>query len=649
MNRILIFAFIATLTIQVSAQNVNSPVLLKIDDKEITKGEFEAIYKKNNRDSAITQADLDEYLELFINFKLKVLEAEKMGRDTLDQFKKELAGYRDQLARPYLVDKSITDSLLREAHDRMQSEIRAAHILINIPPDPSPEDTAAAYKKIMDIKSKLSDNKQSFETLARELSEEPSAKTNGGDLGYFTSLQMVYPFETLVYNTPVGEIGGPVRTQFGYHLVLVSDKRKARGQVNVAHIMIRADKEDPAEVAESLKQRIDEVYTRIQYGEDFGELAQKFSDDRSSAVKNGELPTFGTGKMVSEFEEAAFALENPGDVSKPVLSPYGWHVIKLIAKVPVNSFDEMEKDLKNKISRDARSNITRDTFIAKRKAEYGFKEDPKVLKAFYKEIDTTYYSGDWNPSEKVFSSSKTLFTLDGKTYTDGDFANYLFTNMRPTANRGPIANAVNESYKNFVTSSIMSYEDSQLEEKYPEFKALINEYRDGILLFDLTDEKVWSKAVKDSVGLADFYETNKNDFMWKERAGYDIYTVEDEATGMSVIKMLKKKKNQDEIRAALNNESALKVNVESGLKEKTEIPVLEKVQWAPGVSEIVSLDGQLKVVQIKEIRPGQPKDFNEARGLITAAYQNHLEKLWIESLRAEHEVNVNKQVLYTIQ
>jgi peptidyl-prolyl cis-trans isomerase SurA len=649
MMRTMFFALFILLSYHTMGQSGDNPVLLKIDDKEITRLEFETIYKKNNRDSAITEADLEEYLDLFINFKLKVMEAEKLGRDTLDQFKRELAGYRDQLARPYLVDKSITDSLVREAYTRMKTEIRASHILIKLPADPTPEDTLTAYKKIMGIKAKVQGNPGAFEEMARQMSEDPSAKSNGGDLGYFSSLQMVYPFESLVYNTEVGEVGGPVRTQFGYHIVKVADKREARGQVRVAHIMIRADKDDPEEMAQNLKSRIDDIYQRLNDGESFADLARKFSDDRSSASKGGELPVFGPGKMVAEFEEAAYAIEIPGDFTAPIRSPYGWHIIKLIEKIQIGSYEEMEPDLVKRISRDSRSEITKETFIARLKAEYNFSENRKNLKPFYTEVDTSYFSANWSPSEKLKSMDKVLFSLADQTFTQGDFAMHMFKRMRPSTKRPPIQVLVDELYAEYVNNSVLQYEDSQLENKYPEFRALITEYRDGILLFDLTDEKVWSKAVKDSAGLAAFYDANKSKFMWKERAGFDIYTVEDEESGKRVIKMLKKNKNQDEIREALNRDTQLKVRVQSGLKERDEVSVLSKVAWEAGISDVVNDDGQLKVVHIKEIRAPQPKDFSEARGMITAAYQTHLENSWIETLREEHIIEVNKQVLFSIQ
>lgn len=647
--RTVLCALFTAAVLSVSAQTSDDPVLLRIDDKEITRAEFEAIYKKNNRDSAITKEDLDEYIELFINFKLKVSEAEAAGRDTASQFVRELAGYREQLARPYLVDKSITDSLVVEAYERMKTEVRASHILIKLPPDPSPADTMAAFKKITDVKEKVMKKPEKFNDFARTLSEDPSAATNGGDLGYFASLQMVYPFESAAYNTPVGEISGPVRTRFGYHLVKPTDRREARGQIKVAHIMVRTEQDDPAEVAENNAQRINEVYGRLKDGDDFADLARKFSDDRSSAARGGELPTFGTGKMVAEFEEAAYGLENPGDYTEPFTSPYGWHIVKLIEKIPLRPFDEMEKELRNRIAKDSRSDIPKKSFIAARKKEYNFNEKRKRLNPFYKSVDTSYFSGNWTLPAKLKKSDKTLFTLDGREYTQADFGAYLADRMRAGRTPEGIEAMINEQYEDFVNATVMDYENSILEEKHPEFRALINEYRDGILLFDLTDEKVWSRAVSDSAGLAEYYAENREDFMWEERAAYDFYTVEDAVAADKVLKMLRKGSNQDEIREALNEKSALKVRVESGLKEREASDILGRVDWKAGIHGPLDNDGQTLVVHIKEIQEPRPKAFDEARGLITAAYQSYLDKQWVEKLRDEHEIEVNREVLHDIR
>jgi peptidyl-prolyl cis-trans isomerase SurA len=644
-----LFLLFLVFSSQLFSQRAEDPVLLKIDDKKVTRSEFETIFKKNNKDTLITRDDLDEYMELFINFKLKVIEAEELGKDTLPSFVNELKGYRDQLAAPYLVDKSTTDSLLQQAYDRMQYEVRASHILVRVGPDASPEDTLKAYNKIVQIKKEVKKSPENFEEIAKEKSEDPSAESNGGDLGYFTSLQMVYPFENLVYNTPVGEIDGPVRTKFGYHIVKVSDKRSARGEVKVAHIMVRSEEGDPEDVQVSSKQRIDEVYQKLEEGEDFSELAKKYSDDRSSAAKGGTLPPFGAGKMVAEFEEAAFSIQNPGEIAGPVKSPYGWHIIKLIERIPLQSYDEMEKELERRIGRDSRSNLSKNSFIDARKKEYGFVEDKRQLKPFYAELDSTYFKGAWSPSTKLSEANEVLFTLDGNEYTQNDFLRYLQSRMRPRRADVDAESYVTDSYENFVTKSIMDYEDSKLEEKYPEFKALMNEYRDGILLFDLTDEKVWSKAVKDTTGLEAYYEANKDQFMWEERAEYEVYTVDDEETGKKVEKLLNKGKSMEAVKEKFSSDSALKLKVDTGLAQKDEVPVLSKVEWEEGVSDMINDEGQLKLVRIKEIREPEPKGFDEARGIITAAYQTKLEEDWVEELRAKHTIEVNREVLYTIK
>lgn len=647
MNRICAFLFALFFCQSLAAQNTE--VVMEIDGQPILKGEFETIYKKNNRDSAITRADLDEYAELFANFKLKVMQAEALGMDTAAGFQRELQGYRDQLARPYLVDKSVTDSLVHEAYDRLGTEVRASHILIKLPANPGPADTLKAYKQAMALKKQLVANPDEFAAFAKKHSDDPGAKSTGGDLGWFTALQMVYPFETAVYQTPVGEIAGPVRTRFGYHLIKVTDKRKAHGQVQVAHIMIRSEEGDPEEVQDRAEQRIREVYQKLQAGEDFGELAQRYSDDRASTAKGGELPPFGTGKMVAEFEDAAFALDTPGAYSEPIQTPYGWHIIKLIKKIPLEDFDTMEKELRSRIERDSRAELSKDMFIDRLKKEYDFEAYPKALEPFRKSLDTSYFHNAWEAPAKLADSDKPVFTLAGEERTQADFTEYLLSRMRPNHPKVPIETVVDDAFEHFVNASIMEYENSRLEQKYPEFRALMKEYRDGILLFDLTDKKVWSKAVEDSAGLHAFYMENQDQFMWDERAGYDIYTVDNEKDAKAVVKMLKKGKNQDDVREALSEESALGVRIESGMKEKDEEPLLAKTDWKAGVYGPFDQDGRWTVVHIKEIREAEPKAFDEARGLITAAYQNYLEQQWVDSLRADHDIVIHKDVLYSIK
>lgn len=649
MNRFFAIIFAILTGYGAGAQNPDgAAIVMEIDGVPVTKTEFEAIYKKNNRDTVITTADLDEYAELFANFKLKVWEAESLGMDTAAGFMRELLGYREQLARPYLVDKSVTDSLVREAYDRLHTEVRASHILIKLPPNASPDDTLAAYEKAASLTRQLKKNPEKFADLARENSDDGGGP-NGGDLGYFTALQMVYPFENAVYTTKVGEVTGPVRTRFGYHVIKVTDRRDARGEVRVAHIMIRSEENDPEDAKKHAKERADEVYNRLKEGSGFAEMATRYSDDRNSAMKVGEIPRFGTGRMVAEFENAAFALEEPGDFTEPIKTPYGWHIIKLLEKIPLGDFATMERDLRARIERDSRSELSKDIFVNRLKKEYGFTVHEKALKPFYDAMGDEYFVGQWKAPEKLAESNRAVFTLGGKDYTQKEFALYLTRSMRPTTDEVAHKTVVDEAFRNFVDASVMEYENEHLEEKYPEFRALMKEYRDGILLFDLTDKKVWSKAVEDSAGLHAYYQNHLDDFMWEERAGYDIYTLGNSKDAKTVRKMLRKGGNQDDVREKLNDGTALAVRVESGMKERGDEPLLSRTDWKEGVYGPYEMDGQYKVVQIKEIRPSQPKAFEEARGLITAGYQNHLENLWVDSLRAEHEIVIHRDVLHSIR
>ena len=364
-------------TLVVFAQKNDSPILMEIGDKKITLEEFEAIYNKNSDNKKNTKEEVEDYLDLYIKFKLKVVEAEDLGMDTLPAFIQELEGYRKQLAQPYLSDREVTEKLIEEAYERMKYDVKAAHILVKVTLEADPKDTLAAYNKIMKIRKRIVGG-EDFEKVAAEVSEDPSAKNNQGNLGYFSAFQMVYPFETAAYETEVGKISMPVRTSFGYHLVKTIDKRKARGIMKVAHIMVRADKKLGEEEINQKKEKIDEIYAKVTAKDaDFTALARQYSEDKESAKRGGELPAFGAGKMVEEFETAAFALENDGDISVPILTDYGWHIIKRLELKNLESYEELYPTLKAKVARDSRANKSKEIVIENIKKENNFKEDLK--------------------------------------------------------------------------------------------------------------------------------------------------------------------------------------------------------------------------------------------------------------------------------
>ncbi len=644
--QLLLVAF--ALSFIVNAQN---ETILTISGEPISKSEFEYVFKKNNSKTAITKAELDEYMELFINYKLKVKEAEELGMDTVASFKKELNGYREQLAAPYLTNSEVDNELIQQAYDRMKFEIRASHILIKVDQNALPTDTLKAYTKINEIRNMTVKGEMTFEAAAIEYSQDPSAKTNKGDLGYFTAFQMVYPFENAAYETPVGEVSLIVRTRFGYHILKVVDKRPSRGELKVSHIVIISNDQMKPVQQDQAKAKIDEIYAKVEAGSDFGLLAKQFSDDKGSAQKGGELPLFGPGKMVPEFEDQAYALKMVGDVSAPFKSRFGWHIIKLLEVKKLESFEELKPVIEKKIQRDSRSQVSKEAFIQELIKEYGFKNYPKNLSPFYTWVDSTIFLNKWviDPS---WSMNKTLFTISKRKYTQKDFADYLLMQMKRSkmTNKSimPIESYVNTNFTAFKNASILAYEDANLENKYPNFKALMQEYHDGILLFELSDQKVWKKATSDTLGLDAYYEAYKMENMWPERVEAQIYKSIDENIAKKVYEMVSKGYSNDSIRAIINNNSQLNLVIEEGLFSKEDDELFSKVEWKRGLSEMVLFNNQYSFINITDILLPSPKSLDDAKGYYISNYQEQLEKEWIHSLRLKYPVIINKEVLYSI-
>jgi peptidyl-prolyl cis-trans isomerase SurA len=684
-----------------SLAQTSEPVIMTINAKPVYKSEFENVYHKNSgKEVNKEQKSVKEYVDLFSTFKMKVFEAEANGLDTNNAFKTELGGYRKQLAAPYLTDKNVNDALLQEAYERMKTEVKAAHILIRLAEDALPKDTIEAYTRLIIIRDALAgkapsaakiaeyevllkksssaltktSNKQDtlnynaklnavkglaaalnttgdkFAAVAKKTSEDPSAADNGGDLGYFTSLQMVYPFENAAFKTNVGETSMPLRTRFGYHILKVADKRASQGEILTAHIMVKFAKDMEEKDKANLKTKIDELYAKLKAGEKFEDLARQFSDDKPSAEKGGQLQWFGSSRMPIEFEKAAFALKANGDYSEPFTTNYGWHIVKRLDKKGLAPFDEMKGDLKQRIGKDSRTQAGRESLIEKIKKENNFKENLIAKKDFLKVIDTTVCQGKWEANKATKLGNKELFNLGTKKYTQNDLAKYIENHqtVRPKMDNNML---LQQAYKDFVDETVINFEDSNLESKYPEFRNLLKEYRDGILLFDLTDQKVWSKAVKDTTGLKEYYSKNKNNFLWDERADVTMYNCANDKIAKEVRGMLKKGKSEKEIAETVNKTSQLNVTPESITYLKGENKNVD-ANWKVGVvaTDIKDAkDGKVTVLVINKVMEKTPKTIAEAKGMITADYQNYLEKEWLAYLKNKYTVKVNEEVLNTVK
>ena len=628
------------------------PALLNIAGETVSKEEFERVFRKNNfKDSATDEKAVREYLELYINYKLKVKEAENEKLDTSEAFISELAGYRKQLAQPYLTDREISENLLHEAYERLKNDVRASHILLQVKQDALPKDTLTAYNRIMKIRDLLMKGAD-FAKVARDSSEDPSAKDNSGDLGFFTGMQMVYPFESAAYNSKIGQVSMPIRTRFGYHLIKKMDERRAQGEMHVAHIMVKLGKEASDSLLKAAKAKIEEAYAKLKSGTPWDSVVNQYSEDHGSAKRGGELSWFGTGRMVPEFEKAAFSIAKDGDYSAPVKTAYGWHIIKRLEKRSIATFDEKKAELKQAITRDSRNDMSRLSMVNKIKKEYKFVETPKNKITFINSLDTNLINGEWdlNKAEKFNAPLFSLTDSLGKTttYSQQDFAKFISTHQSKRQ-EGNTLMIGNQLYDSWINETMIAYEEARLDVKYADFRNLMKEYRDGILLFDLTDKKVWSKAIKDTVGLQEFYEQNKSKHMWGERLDATIYSFSNADLADSFKKQMKKgKKSTTDIVNDLNIPNASNVTMKNGRFSKGDNEIIDKIEWQKGLSKDVSLGGKFHIVDVKEIIAPQPKQLDEAKGLITADFQNYLEKSWIDELRKKYPAKVNEAVLKTL-
>ena len=465
-----------------AASTTSGPAVETLGTYPVPANEFAYVYRKNNSTAADygTRQSVSDYLDLYTNFRLKVLEAEQKGLDTTQAFKRELDGYRQQLAQPYLTEKSVTDQLVREAYDRMSQEVSASHILIRVNPDAAPRDTTLAYNKVIGLRQQVLAGAD-FDQLARAQSEDPSAKENGGKLGYFTAMQMVYPFESAAYKTPVGQVSQPIRTRFGYHLIKVNDRRPAQGEIKVAHLMIRATTNAPKADSLTAKKKIDELYSRLKKGENWDKLVAQFSEDAGSAANGGELPPFGTGRMIPSFEEVAFKMQKPGEIAAPVQTPYGWHVIKLIERQPLAKFADVESTLKSKVAKDSRSELNKAAFLKRVRQEDQFAEAAAAKTYAFSKADTALVAGRYKysapaapakaakPVKGAANDNTALFTIKGKPYLVKDFLTYAQQNQRPRAGAQP-AFAMQQLYDQYVEQNLTEFEKNSLDTKYEDYR-----------------------------------------------------------------------------------------------------------------------------------------------------------------------------------
>ena len=637
------FGLLFLISYDSSAQTNSKEVLFTINDKPYYTDEFTRIYKKNlDLVKDDTQKDLNQYLELFIGYKLKVNKAYKLGLQNNAPYQNELKSYRTQLAKNYFNDTKITQELVEEGYSRIKKEIRASHILILVDENATAEDTLKAYKKIDDIRKKALAGEE-FDNLAMQFSEDPSAKENKGDLGYFSAFRMVYPFENAAYNTPKGEVSKIIKTRFGYHIVKINDVRDNRGEITVAHIMILSPK--PEDVDKDSKNIINDIYKKIQQGEKFEDLAKQFSEDKSSSSKGGVLNRFGSGQLSSEeFESIAFALKNIGDISAPFQSQFGWHVIKLVEKHPVKTLDEMKSELEAKVGKDDRSKKITASLNEKLRKKYTYKRDNKQFATLSKLVTNDFYESKWVQPENAKGYTAPLLTINSKKIEGTRFLDFVEKQQKAGLKTKPLTKLTEELYAKFLDDQLTTYYDENLENDFPEFANVMEEYRDGLLLFDLMEKEIWDRAKTDSTGLKSFYDAHKTEHMWKKRVELTVASSTKEEIIKKAQAYLKKGMEPQAIKDKLNVNNVVNVMTNSGVFEAGSDALPKTLKYDVGVSNVFKEGEYYFVTNVEKIVPEGFKTLEECKGKIVNDYQQYLEQNWVDDLKKEFTVKVNTDI-----
>jgi len=607
----------------VSAQD-RKEILFTVEDQPVFVNEFMRVFNKN-RDIVVEEnkKSIDEYLELYINYKLKLKQAYDLKYDTISVYKKELAQYRAQLIAPYLKDSEITNALVQEAYDRIKKEVNASHILVRLKPKATPVDTLLAFNKIIEAREKII-NGAPFEIIAKQYSEDPSAEQNGGNLGYFSAFSMVYPFENMAYNTEVTEVSMPFKTQFGYHIVKVNDIRDSEGEIEVAHIMIKEHPQDSLYAQTKIK----EVYAKLLQNENFELLAKLHSDDKNSSPNGGKLAKFNATKMIKSFADVAFSLKEINEFSKPFKTPYGWHIVKLIQKYPIKDFKSMKDELTQKIEKSNRYKIVGTSVVKRLINDYKIVKNDAILQ-YVIENDTSSISKNLNA---------TIFSINDKKTLLNAFVSY---------NSKQLDKTVNEAYNEFFETKILDYYKDNLEKTDSEFAFTFQEYKDGLLLFDLLQNKVWQRAEQDTIALKNFFENNRQNYYWKKRGDVIIASCTHKDKAELVKKLLEEGKGLDEIKQIVNEGATIHVMFSKGIVEANNNKLPKKFTFTTeGVSEIFNEDNvNFLVVKVNKIIAPKPMELKEAKGKVINDFQDYLDQEWIKELKNRYQVKVNKRVL----
>ena len=642
--KIVLTICLAMLSFSAIAQTNKKETLFTIDGEAVYTSEFVRVFNKNlDLVKDESQKDIDEYLKLFVNYKLKLKEAKALEFNKKPGYNRELSNYKRQLAKNYLSDTKVTNTLVAEAYNRILNEVNANHVLIRLNDNALPKDTLKAYSDIVKLRNRVSN--EGFATVKKDVHNGKTIFAE--ELGYFSGFKMVYPFENAAYKTPVGEISQPFKTQFGYHVVIVNNKRKSRGEREVAHIMIAEKKQAVPDKSNDSESRINDIYKKLNQGEDFESLAKQFSEDKSSSKNGGKLKPFSGGELSSSiFEDKAFNVNAIGEFTKPFKTNFGWHIIKLLNKKPVAAFSDLKSTLEAKVKRDSRSKLINTSRINTLKERYKVKQ--ASLTDFENILTEDYFKGKWKIPQD-FNTSSPLIKIGKKQLIYEDFVKFMVKNQRRTSRKKPFNTLVKELYTTFLNNNLLQYQEDNLEYENQEFAIVLNEYREGLLLFDLMETEIWNAAKNDSVELKNFYETNKNNYFFSERVDAVVASSAKKSMIKQVFKLLNENQSLETIKEKLNTSQQVNVLFTNALMNTDHQALPNNFSFKKGVSKIIKHNDAFVVVKVNEVLPQTLKTYEEAQGKVISDYQEFKEKNWLDGLHKKYKIKINQRVLNKVK
>ncbi len=636
--------YLIAVLLMLTVCRVESQMLFTYGTTPVSKEEYLRAFNKNNNGSANDEKAYRDYLELYIRFKLKVKAAYDAKLDTLATQKSELINFRNQIADGFMNDEGIVQSLVTEAFERSQKDIRISHIYIPF----TGTDTLSAFKKATEAYKKLQQPRADFATIAETYSEDPSVHVNKGDLGYITTFLLPYELETLAYNTAEGKISKLYKSKTAYHIFKTIAIRPAIGRMKAAQILLAFKPGADSNEKAALKNTADSIYEALQKGASFTAMVTRYSNDNVSYQTGGLMPEFGVGRYNADFENAAFALAKDSDISKPILSTYGYHILKRIERLPVNADKnrtEAMSQLKQSVQADNRIQLAKKALSQKIIKTGGYIKAKYPESLLWTYMDSVYQNRN-TPQSAQMNDKTIIFSFPGQKVTAADFARYLNTvkNM-PDVMRGK---AIPQLLPDYTEVVAMEYYRNNMEKFNKEFAYQLKEFKDGNLLFEIMQQQVWDKAATDSIGLRKYYDNNKNKYWWESSANVIIFTCSDSLSAIKARSIFLK--TPSEWRTQVQNADGT-LQADSGRFELTQLPVSVGANLKEGfTSEPVktSTDNIHTFVYIIKVNKERaPRNFEDAKGFVINDYQSFLEDKWIINLKKKYPVKVNETVLKT--